>query len=173
MAEDWRDNLVKRYPQFFERGGFPSVGDGWRDLLERALARFARAVAGDEAAQVRIEEIKQKYGTLRLYYTTKSVSPIAADAIEEAADLAEARSECTCETCGAQGTLYRRGDWYLTRCGRHAEGDQVHVRPGWEFLHIAQTVVNGRLSVKSCRRYDRDADRFVDAPLPVDFEEDE
>ncbi|MCA6116718.1 hypothetical protein J6524_17690 [Bradyrhizobium sp. WSM 1738] len=49
--------------------------------------------------------------------------------VEEAIDLAEARSACTCEVCGEVGVL-RGGGWLTTRCYRYAEGrPPAEVRP--------------------------------------------
>jgi hypothetical protein len=41
--------------------------------------------------------------------------------VEEATDLAEARSASSCEICGEPGRLYGPG-WLTTRCTLHAEG---------------------------------------------------
>lgn len=167
---DWRQSLVATYPRFFRRGGFPSVGDGWRDLLERALARIMLALrAGPPEAQISIVQIKEKYGTLRLYYDSRSVPERALAAVEEAVDLAEARSACTCEQCGNEGELHVRGDWYTTCCRDHAQGEPVPVKPGWRNLRIVRSYRNGKLVGTSCRRYDRSRDCFVAAPLPADL----
>jgi hypothetical protein len=169
-GNDWRQLLVAAYPRFFERGGFPSVGDGWRTLLERALARITLALGAEPPeAGVSIVQIKEKFGTLRLYYHARSVSDRALAAIEEAVELAEARSACTCEQGGDEGGLYVRGDWYVTCCREHAQGEPVPVKPGSRDLRVVQTYKNGKLVVASCRRYDRPRDRFVAAPLPPDF----
>jgi hypothetical protein len=172
MADDWRHDLMRQYPRLFEGYGCPTVGDGWQDLLERALARIAAAVAHDGAkASVRISQIKEKFGTLRLYFDSRSLSKKALASVDEAVELAEARSACTCEECGAEGRLYDRGGWYLTRCPRHSAGEPVEIKPGWDNLRVAQTFERGKKRVVSCHRYDRARDIFVEAPLPPDFDE--
>lgn len=174
MTDRWQSDLMLRYPQLFHGMGYPEVGDGWQDLIERAVARIATAVAGGPAGSiVRIVQIKEKYGTLRLYYEARKLPTKILAAVREAIDLAEARSACTCEECGAEGRLYDRGGWYLTRCANHAAGEPVPVRPGWENLLVRQTFEHGKLRVVICCRYDREHDKFVDAPLPVDFDETE
>ena len=82
-------------------------------------------------------------------------------AVEDAVALAKARSECTCERCGAQGLLYGDGAWLLTACLPHARGQPIPVRPGFEHLRIEHTVVGGR-QVVSYQRYDRETDSFSD-----------
>jgi hypothetical protein len=169
---DWRADLLRRYPELFGRG-YPGVGDGWRDLLERALARMAGIVASEHGGRVQISQIKEKFGSLRLYYDESGLSDSASAEIEEAVDLAEAASACTCEKCGREGRLHDTGGWLLTKCRQHAEGEAVPTTPGWENLVVKEGFVDGRFRVTSCRRYDRAKDRFVDAPLPRDLAQEE
>jgi hypothetical protein len=158
---------MERHPQLFSPTGYPTVGDGWRDLLDRALARIAAAVAREGGeSEIKIAQIKEKYGTLRLYFDGSKLTDKALAKVHEAIDLAEARSACTCEECGAEGRLYDRGGWYLTRCPDHATGEQVRTKPGWDNLRVVRTVGRGKLRIASCRRYDRERDIFVEAPLP-------
>jgi hypothetical protein len=79
-------------------------------------------------------------------------------------DLAEARSACTCEICGAEGRLYDHSDWLTTRCAEHAEGEPIPVRLGFENVHVVRRIIGGRVRVVSCRRYDRATDSFIDLP---------
>jgi hypothetical protein len=164
---DWRIELVEAYPDLFHPlAGQPGVaqaspecGEGWRDLLERACARI-RAVVRADGGSFHATQIKEKYGTLRFYWQGALLSE--ADArIEEAIALAEARSACTCETCGDKGRLYRSGGWLMTRCATHAQGRPVEIKPGVENVHIVERIVGNRRDV-TCRRYDRASDSFVD-----------
>ena len=163
---------MRRYPHLFGQSGFPTVGDGWRDLLERALKRIAAAVArGPAGSRVQIAQIKEKFGTIRIYWDGHKLSKKALAAVNEAIELAEARSACTCEECGNEGRLYDRNGWYLTRCPRHSAGEPVEIKPGWDNLRVVRTVGRGNAGVTSCRRYDRERDVFVEAPLPPDFDD--
>ncbi|WP_074116790.1 hypothetical protein [Bradyrhizobium sp. AS23.2] len=165
LKREWRVALVRAYPDLFHPAGdpaavqaFPDVGDGWRDLLERACARIRAAILADSGT-FRATQIKEKYGTLRFYWDS-GLSPMAASRAEEAIDLAEARSACTCEVCGEVGQLYGDG-WLTTRCMAHAEKrSPVEVRPGFEIL-IKEWSVRDRRVIR-CRRYDREADRFIE-----------
>jgi hypothetical protein len=167
----WQANLVARYPTLFNqdaRGrvsalGFPEVGDGWRDLVETAIGRIAAAVAAAPTGSLKVGQIKQKFGTLRLYLDKRDGFPEAiCAAIEEAICLSEARSACTCETCGAEGRLHDKGGYVFTACDQHGQGKAVEVRPGRENVHIVRTLQNGQLGIVSCRRYIRETDAFVD-----------
>jgi hypothetical protein len=174
----WRTGIADRFPDLFTdparghafRSGIPECGDGWRDLVERAVLRIA-AAAPDGG--VTIEQIKSKYATARIYYgTTAAVGPDARAAIEEAIALAEARSACTCETCGREGFLYQAGGWLLTACLEHARGEPVPVPPAYENLHVTRSATAGwPNAVTTCRRYVRPSDSFVDVdPSSVGLE---
>lgn len=172
MDESWRIDLMRRHPRLFEGSGYPTVGDGWRDLLERALARIVAAIEREGAnSGVRIAQIKEKYGTIRIYWDGHKLSKKAIAEVNDAVDLAEARSACTCDECGAEGRLYDRGGWYLTRCEDHADGEPVPIRPGMRNFVVVRSVEGEKFLVASCRRYDRQRDVFVEAPLPDDFDE--
>jgi hypothetical protein len=173
LDPQWQDQLVTRYPTLFmeESGGristpgYPTCGDGWRDLVETAVGRIATAVAAAPSGSVYITQVKEKFGALRLYWHGRNNLPEAiCAAIEEAIYLAEARSACTCETCGAEGRLHDKGGYMFTACDRHAQGKAVEVRPGRENIYIVRTLKDGHLRIASCRRYIRETDSFVDVP---------
>lgn len=138
--------------------GYPECEDGWRDLLERACSRIEAAL--DRRTTFRVVQIKEKFGTLRLYWEGR-LSEKATMKVEEATALARARSACTCELCGAEGLLYNRGGWFATRCTEHAQGKQVLAKPGMENVEIVQQMERGRVRTM-CRRYDRATDEFSD-----------
>jgi len=169
----WQADLLRRYADLFNpqeqpelTRGYPAVGDGWRELVEKAVARIAEAVAALPEGSLRITQIKEKLAGIRIYTTTRRRLPAEVAAkIEEAIDLAEARSYCTCETCGAVGDLYDDDGWFMTRCERHAKGERLPKNYD-DDLHIKFEIVGGKRRVIACRRYDRERDALVDAPLP-------
>jgi hypothetical protein len=171
VVRDWRIEFMEAHPRLFgvTSQGYPACGDGWHDLLQRCCVRIEAALAqGDRFV---VEDIKSKYGTLRCYWSGR-LSDAAKAQVEEAIELAEARSACTCEACGAPGRLYERGDWLATACPVHADGEPVPVRPGRENLRVVGRLVEDRLRIVSCRRYDRETDSFTDVdPLSVGIEE--
>jgi len=121
---------------------------------------------------VLVVQVKEKYGTLRLYWEGNDMAAATEQAVEDAVALAEARSACTCEVCGRAGVLYARGDWLATACPDHARGEPVPVTPGFENLHIVRTFRTGRHPIASCRRYLRKTDEFVDVdPKTLGIEE--
>lgn len=88
-----------------------NVGPGWQPLIEK-LNRDLLALDPD----YRIDQIKEKFGGLRYYWTASEDLPddpwLAMDHL--VAD-AERLSETTCESCGAPGEL-RGAGWLVTQC---------------------------------------------------------
>lgn len=163
FSKDWRDELVGSHPMLFGpphiASGYPECGEGWRDLLDIACSRIESAIAHGDS--VKLNQVKEKYGTLRIYWTGM-VSDPARILIEEAVALATARSACTCEICGSAGSLHSRGTSLSTQCRQHATGDPVPIRAELENLHIVHASGPDGASTISCRRYIRDADTFED-----------
>ena len=127
----WQSDLIGRHhPGLFtitESGrrytpGSPTVDDGWRELVEIAVDRIAAALAATPSGAARIVQIKEKFGCLRLYWCSSNSSDQVENAIDEVVALAEARSACTCETCGVEGRLYDRRGRLATACTDHARG---------------------------------------------------
>ena len=177
IVMDWRLDLIKAHRGLFNprsgapgaAQGYPDCGDGWRDILERTFARLEAALAA--GGTFRSLQIKEKYGTLRLYWSGGMSDEVEAK-VKEAIDLAEARSACTCEQCGEEGCLYRAGGVLMTRCTAHAKGQLVEVKPCLQNLHLVQRIVQGGARVISCCRYDRASDAFIDvSPHSLGIEE--
>ena len=128
IVPDWRFDLIEAHPDLFHplpdnpgvAQASPACGAGWWDLLERACARIRAAIQAD-GGTLKFTQIKEKYGTARLYWEG-ALSPEADARVEEIIDLAEARSACTCEVCGEEGRLHCDGRWLMTRCAAHAQG---------------------------------------------------
>ncbi len=88
-------------------------GDGWFNLLDCLLESIEIAPEHSQE-RIRIEEIKSKYGSLRIEWDGSSA---CASALVQ---MAEALSERTCETCGSPGALTEKGDWLTVACRTHA-----------------------------------------------------
>lgn len=176
MCQAWQAELVERHRRLFgafadptSARGYPTCGAGWQDVLDRCCVRIENALLeGDEFA---IDEIKSKYATLRFDWIG-NVPPATARKIDEAVNLAEARSACSCEVCGDEGGLYTNGGWLTTLCRSHASGQPVAVDPDLENLYVTRVFDECSVKIAACRRYLRDTDSFVDVdPASVGIEE--
>jgi hypothetical protein len=179
-VDSWQCDLVARHPHLFrltENGqtstpGWPQVGDGWRDLVERAVGRIADVIAAAPYASVTVVEIKEKYATLRMYWQGCGLTKAAENAIADVVALAEARSACSCETCGAAGVLHQVGGQLLTACAEHAKGVPVQSKEGWENIHLVRGTRDGKAAIIKCQRYIRETDEFIDVdPSSLGIEE--
>ena len=124
--EEFSKRMEETYPKMFAEpyGGF-AVGAGWWPIIESLCAniqshtdwwnknRETRPVV----EQVVVEQIKEKFGGLRFYYTGGD------DQISGMVRMAEAWADRSCEECGAPGTAGGKG-WIRTLCPTHrAEAD--------------------------------------------------
>ena len=105
-------------------------GDGWFQILDQLMGniqhhidwaekqrneRLAEIVAGDfrevpeSIPQVTLDQVKEKFGTLRFYYSGGD------DYISGLVSMAESMTGVTCEECGNPGKS-RGGGWIHTYC---------------------------------------------------------
>lgn len=85
---------------------------GWDEILMDFFDQIDYIGATDKISVV---QIKEKFGTLRLYVDPKTDEDVLRDIVYALAANAERRSEFTCERCGDLGR--QRGDyWVLTLC---------------------------------------------------------
>ncbi len=126
MSPELDERLCTRYPLLYrQRNGDPrqtcmcwgfECGDGWFDLLDdvsRKLERAIEALPAEEREHTYAQQVKEKFGGLRLYLSSGT------DEMYAAIDQAEELSQRTCEVCGAPGEP-RGGGWVKTLCSDHA-----------------------------------------------------
>ena len=125
--------MEERFPKMFAEpyGGF-CVGEGWWPIIETLCAniqshtdwwnknRETRPVV----EQVEVNQIKEKFGGLRFYYSGGD------ETIAGMVRMAEAWASHSCETCGAPGTS-RDGGWIKTLCDHH-EAERQQRRKEYE-----------------------------------------
>jgi hypothetical protein len=88
-----------------------SVGEGWNPLIN--------IVYDKKPAFINIVQVKEKFGTLRIYLDILSSEEYASQefvAFREVIGWAERESSKTCEWCGKPGTSDNRYYWLLTLC---------------------------------------------------------
>jgi hypothetical protein len=81
------------------------VPPGWKALINRCIDEALRCHAV-------ITQVKEKYGTLRVYYHEND------DRMEEVVSLMEKYSAYMCENCGDHGTTVTLHGWASTLCDR-------------------------------------------------------
>ena len=116
MRPELENKLVADYPQLFRNiSEGPMVspmcfgvecGDGWYPLLDETCRLLSRH---EPLSGARLVQVKEKYGTLRVYLSHQD------DYADGVIDMAEALSSRTCEACGQPGKSNDSG-WIMTRC---------------------------------------------------------
>jgi hypothetical protein len=128
--DEFAKHMEEKYPKMFAEpyGGF-AIGEGWWPIIESLCAniqshtdwwnknRETRPVI----EQVVVEQIKEKFGGLRFYYTGGD------DQISGMVRMAEAWADRSCEECGAPGTAGGRG-WIRTLCPVHREEEDARYK---------------------------------------------
>ena len=105
-------------------GGF-AIGQGWWPMIETLCGLIQSHIDWNNnmvekypdskyksVEQVRVDQIKEKFGTLRFYYTGGN------DTISGMVSMAESLTGQICETCGDRGER-RSGGWIRTLCDKH------------------------------------------------------
>jgi hypothetical protein len=129
---DWKDKqreYARTYNEMATQakaGNFDLFEESMKDTvsLEYKEKRLAEIVAGDfrqvpdAIPQVTLDQVKEKFGTLRFYYTGGD------EYIRGMVTMAEAMSGTTCEECGNPGQLRGRG-WIYTACDAHTKPEHL------------------------------------------------
>ena len=127
MNEKLDELLCQRYPKMMVNRdksmmetcmcwGF-ECGDGWFNILDQLMGNIQHHIdwknkKEEVVAQVTLNQVKEKFGTLRFYYSGGD------DYIDGLVTMAESMSGVTCEECGLPGTQ-TQGGWIKTACAAH------------------------------------------------------
>ena len=129
MKQELDNQLCEKYPKMMINRNKPMTetcmcwgfecGDGWFNILDQLMGNIQRYIDwknrnGEVVPQVTLDQVKEKFGTLRFYYTGGD------DYIRGLASMAESISAVTCEECGAPGSTSGPG-WVRTLCKEHRE----------------------------------------------------
>lgn len=128
MSPELDKLLCEKYPKLFrDRNASEqvtcmcwglAVGDGWFNILDKLCGNIQSHIDWKErqdpgsCPQVILEQVKEKFGTLRFYYQGGD------DYINGLVSMAESMTEVTCEECGASGKRHG-GGWIRTLCDTH------------------------------------------------------
>jgi hypothetical protein len=139
---DWKEKQRKWAIEYNEMATQAKAGNF--DLFEESMKavpndeykekRLAEIIAGDfreipeSIPQVTLDQVKEKFGTLRFYYSGGD------DYIDGMVSLAESLTGVTCESCGNVGER-RGGGWvhtYCTPCEEARETKSAKEMEEWE-----------------------------------------
>lgn len=102
------------YKGYTKNLALSSVGVGWASLIHEIFDFIEQ----NKITNVRIIQVKEKYGGLRIY------TDFIHDVLDKKIQDAEVHSFTICEECGAPGQL-RGGSWYNTLCEAHGKDKPI------------------------------------------------
>jgi hypothetical protein len=116
LCEKYPKMMVNRNKDMMETcmcWGF-ECGDGWFNILDQLMGNIQHHIdwknrTEEVVAQVTLDQVKEKFGTLRFYYSGGD------DYISGLVSMAESMSAITCESCGNPGKQ-KGGGWIKTIC---------------------------------------------------------
>jgi len=124
MRQELDRLLCEKYPKMMVNRNLPmqetcmcwgfDCGDGWYNILNQLMGNIQHHIDwknrnGEVVPQVTLDQVKEKFGTLRFYYTGGD------DIIDGMVRMAESMSGVTCEGCGNVGER-KGGGWVHTYC---------------------------------------------------------
>ena len=125
----YEKRMEERFPKMFAEpyGGF-AIGSGWWKIIEVLCENIqshcdwmAKQEKGDNCPQVIVNQIKEKFGGLRFYYSGGD------QYVEGMVTMTEIWAGRTCEVCGIPGER-RGGGWIRTLCDEHERERQKHMK---------------------------------------------
>ena len=106
--------IRQKYPPYwFDKFYGFECGKGWFQTIDELLANFYEIVRDEPT--FRILQIKEKFGDLRVYFSSKDFL----NELNAAERNARAKVAEICDICGDKGYL-RTDNWYAVRCDLHA-----------------------------------------------------
>ena len=149
MKQELDKLLCEKYPKMMVNRNKPmqetcmcwgfECGDGWYNILDQLMSNIQHHIDWNnknfekgytqykQVPQVTLDQVKEKFGTLRFYYTGGD------DVIDGMVRMAESMSGVTCEQCGSPGTTGGQG-WITTLCETHraAREERQLLKQGFE-----------------------------------------
>lgn len=122
MKPELEKQLIEKYPSFFvDYHGNPlhtcmawgcETGDGWYALIDEVCQKIQ--ALPDLEPTFQFDQIKQKYGYLRIYFSGTEKYDEVWDILTEA----EVKSGTICEYCGSTDNVTTQGGWIETLCDK-------------------------------------------------------
>ena len=94
------------------------TGPGWHPVIKKVLDKISQYNQDSpEDSRIFVDQVKEKFGTLRIYVTYDNVPKETIEDIDAAISEAENEARDICEFCGAKENVgVRIKGWYTTMC---------------------------------------------------------
>lgn len=137
---DWRERQIESAVKHNEMiaqcksGNFELFEESMKDMInpeykekrKQELIASADRKIPDACTQVTVDQVKEKFGTLRFYYSGGD------EYIAGLVTMAESMSGVTCEECSNPGKRVG-GGWVTTLCKEHAEARDIEYEDNEEY----------------------------------------
>lgn len=112
------DRWIEKHPEWFDepRIDIEDGHEGWRHLIDNAFSSAEQILLDYPWASFRIVQVKEKFGSLRIYFREEGLPVEVSAQLLEVMQAANAQSSSVCETCGASARLGNRRGRYSVRC---------------------------------------------------------
>ena len=119
MLNNENENKLNELGIFKDKVAF-EFKDGWTDLIYELGKDITELCKLTNCELPMIQQIKEKFGTLRFYYNTLNLQypPIVEKSIRALVSIAEIKSANICEVCGKYGETRTNGIVH-TSCEKH------------------------------------------------------
>jgi len=124
MKKELEQALFDKYPLLFAQHSLDmrqtcmcwgiTTGDGWYNLLDNLCETIQRYITANHKPQVEFTQVKEKFGTLRIYTDGSD------DLVHGMIWFAEHLSGTICDVCGKPGECNTNG-WIACRCKKHKD----------------------------------------------------
>jgi hypothetical protein len=108
MTDEKVDKLIKRFPDIFPEIFNIECDDGWYDLIFNLCRDVQHEVNNSGCSQVEARQIKEKFASLRFYYSGGN------EVVDAIVNKYEKMSHNVCEISGDKGVLTVKNGWYKT-----------------------------------------------------------
>jgi hypothetical protein len=106
---------------------YGDVGAGWGNLLVVLNTMFDEVLRENPKGHIKVLQVKEKFGTLRIYYETEGLTLKQDYKVTFCVDYTEELSAYICEVCGKSANItdeFAQGDedlgrWIKTLCTQH------------------------------------------------------
>lgn len=129
MKQELFDQLSSKYPRVFRKITYITCSDGWFEIVNSMCSLIEDYISKlplELQDQVYAEQIKQKFGPLRVYFS-KNISYI-----DGVIDMAEMYSKFVCEECGSASGEIRSLSYVQVLCEECLESQKKTIKESYE-----------------------------------------
>lgn len=118
-----QNQIIDKFPKLFKQTKLPMTetamcfglecGNGWAELINDTCTKLQTQIDAKIIPQIEFTQVKEKYGTLRIYFTPYD------EKVNTIIDKAEKYTSKICEICGTtENVSMNSNGWISTLCDK-------------------------------------------------------